>query len=190
MNNRDLVKKKQIIGATLILIMELGLENTSMSLVSERAGVGMSSIYRLFDDKEGLINALYLEIVNQVVEAIETGLDMNAPIRSRFFKLWHNLARFYMEHPSEFLFLEQYTLSPSIDDATRRMGVEIWNSTRQLFIEAKEQEIIKDLRVQLLMHMAVAPVIALVKGHVSGQFPLNEDEIDAVVTACWDAIKR
>jgi AcrR family transcriptional regulator len=183
-------KRTAILNSTLKLIVERGLEATPMSLIAQQAGVGMGTIYNYFPSKEDLVNVLYRELKLKVHEAMLKGYSREATIRERFFRIWRNVFGHYLRHPDEFLFMEQYSYSPTITPENKAFSQQLWEETFWLFEEARRQQIFKDLPGDLLMLIAGAPVFNLVKEHAAGTIRLDDDLMEAAITACWDAIKR
>ena len=56
-------KREAILAAALRLIARLGLHATPMSAVAREAGVAAGTLYLYFPSKEAMINALYLEVL-------------------------------------------------------------------------------------------------------------------------------
>lgn len=182
-------KREAILRATLKLIVDHGLESTPMSLIGKEAGVGMGTIYHYFPSKEELVNALYRELKQRVHDSMMQGYQYEAPIRERFFRLWRNLFNYYLRHPYEFLFMEQVGFSPILTEETKAVGYKLYEAPIQLFEQAREAQVIKNLPLSLLGFISGAPLNTLVRGHLANHITLTDDLIEAAITACWDAIK-
>jgi len=52
-------KREAIMGAALDLFVERGFHGTAVPEIAQAAGVGAGTIYRYFEHKEALVNALY-----------------------------------------------------------------------------------------------------------------------------------
>lgn len=183
-------KREMILETTLRLVVERGLESAPMSLIAKEAGVGMGTIYHYFPSKEKLVNVLYRELKMGVHKAMLQNYQRSSPIRERFFTIWRNLFHHYLRHPRNFLFLEQYSFSPTISEESKALGYKLWEEPIHLIEEAQQQQVVKDMPLHLLMLIAGAPLNNLVRGHLANQITLNDDLIEAAITACWDAIKR
>ena len=105
-------KRAAIRRATRELISERGFHGTPMSMIAEKAGVGAGTIHRSFDGKQDLITQLFLEIKRQKGEALLAGYSEELSLRERFRTLWLNMIRYYMDHPRETAFVEQFHNSP------------------------------------------------------------------------------
>ena len=70
-------KREAILDAALELFAERTFDGTAVPLIAERAGVAAGTIYRYFDSKEALVNALYRrwkgELRRRAGEAIAAG---------------------------------------------------------------------------------------------------------------------
>ena len=53
-------KREAILDAALSLFAERGYHGTSVPSIAKRAGVGAGTLYRYFENKEKLVNALFL----------------------------------------------------------------------------------------------------------------------------------
>ena len=62
-------KRDEIVRAALELIAEHGFHGAPMAMIADRAGVGAGTIYRYFENKDVLINELYLEIEKHIITA-------------------------------------------------------------------------------------------------------------------------
>src|SRR5512146_1742925 len=105
-------KRDEIVHAALELIAELGFHGAPMAMIAERAGVGAGTIYRYFENKDVLITELYQEIEAKVERFILEGYRTEAPFRARFLHLGTALLRYFIEHPLDFRYVEQFHNSP------------------------------------------------------------------------------
>jgi len=105
-------KKSKILRATLALITENGFHGTPVSMIAHVAGVGAGTIYRYFVNKEALVNELYDAVQLDLHEATLRDLPEGVPAREEFRLKWLNVVRYFVTHPIEARFLEQYMASP------------------------------------------------------------------------------
>jgi AcrR family transcriptional regulator len=110
-------KRTLILQATLDLIAEEGWLGAPMAKVAKRAGVSAGIIYHYFANKDDLIRALYAQIKKQWSASVVAGDALNAPYPDHLVQLWLNSYHFYVQHPKEALFIEQYENSPTYEHA-------------------------------------------------------------------------
>lgn len=182
-------KQRAILDAALILFAERGFHGAPTSLIAERAGVGVGTIYRYFKDKDALIHELFRELHARARERIFADYSLEQPIRERFVLIFSRVLRMFIAEPREFRFMEQYHYSPYAPVAQAEMPEES-ELIRQLLAEARAQQIIKDAPMPVLESIAFGPIVALAKEHISGRQPVDDELIRLTVEACWDGLKR
>ncbi|MBN2427803.1 MAG: TetR/AcrR family transcriptional regulator [Deltaproteobacteria bacterium] len=183
-------KRSAILQATLELISENGFHGTPTSMIAERAGVGVGTIYRYFKDKEELIHALYEEMEGKQKIYVLEGYSEEMPFRERFVHLCRNVYRYLMANRLEFCFLEQYFDSPYGVTKMKQKLESASEPFHSLVESGKKQQVIKDIPLILLYSLIFGPIINSIKDHNSGLLELNETLIEQVIGAMWDAIKR
>src|SRR5690348_16186579 len=103
-------KRDAIMTAALELFVERGFHGTAVPEIAERAGVGAGTIYRYFESKEALVNALYraekTRFAHNVVERVNAGGAGREPARELFKRLWLHMAEHAVDHSESFVFLE------------------------------------------------------------------------------------
>jgi AcrR family transcriptional regulator len=185
-------KRQEILNAALQVIAEHGFHEAPIALIAERAGVGAGTIYRYFATKDLLIAELFQELHAQIGTALSQGYQADKPIRDRFLHLGKALLRYFIANPREFRFLEQYLNSPyGIEFRRDRLlgQGEDGDLYRRLLEEGKGQQIIKNLPLVVLLALAIGPLLAVARDHISGFIDLDEPLLGLAVEACWDGIK-
>lgn len=186
-------KREAILQATLELVAEHGFHGAPCSMIAERAEVAAGTIYRYFENKEVLINELYLGLEANINAALQEGYAQESPIRERFLHLVTGLLKFFISSPLEFRYIEQFHNSP-FGVAFRRDRI-LGNTNgcdmyRTLFNQGVEQQVIKDLPLVLLFDLAFGPTVSVARNHILGFITLDDNLIEQVASACWDALKR
>jgi AcrR family transcriptional regulator len=182
-------KKEQILQATLKLIVQKGIEATPMSEIAKAADTGMGAIYNHFSNKESLINALYFYLKAKESAIIMDGYDATLSVKQRFIYLWKRMIHYFMEEPADFMFLEQFYYSPSIDPEAKNAGSLYVNELDAVYLHGQQQEMIKGGNVREWIGFTSGSLVSLVKLHHSNYISLNPESIDHYLQAAWDAIK-
>ncbi len=179
-------KREQILRATLELILENGLQAASMSLISRRADVPVGTIYRIFPGKEALVNALYQECRDLLFASITDPQGEDLPPREAFHAMFGRYIRTALEHREEFLFVEQYLLSPVISEEGR-IGTDFRLGQRSL-TELTRDGVLRDLDPLILDAVVLGTANQLLCLHFAGHLALDDAAIRAALDACWHAI--
>lgn len=183
-------KRSAVLRAALELIAENGFHGSPTSMIAERAGVSVGTIYRYFENKDDLIHALYEELEGRQRTSILKGYSEDLPFRERFFHLCRNTYQYLMENPLQFSFVEQYSFSPYGVANLRQKLDSYVEPFHALFKQGMEQQIIKELPLMLLFDLTFGPMINAIMDHNSGLLVLDEELIEKAIGAKWDAVKR
>ena len=186
-------KREAILQATLELVAKHGFHDAPCSLIAERAGVAAGTIYRYFENKDVLINELYLDLETRINSALLEGYTIDKPFRERFIHLVSSLLRFFISNPREFKYVEQFHNSP-YGVAFRRDRLlgqhEDCGIYCELFKQGVNQQVIKDLPLPLLFDLAFGPIVSVARNHILGFVLLDDTLIQRIAEACWDSLKR
>jgi TetR/AcrR family transcriptional regulator, repressor of fatR-cypB operon len=186
-------KRDDIVKTSLELIAEHGFHGAPMAMIAERAGVGAGTIYRYFESKDILITDLYREVESNIYGFVMEGYAPEKSIRERFLHLGTALLRYFIAHPLEFRYLEQFHNSP-FGVAHRRDKIlgtkEGCDIFRDLFQEGVSRQMIKDLPLVVLFALAFGPLLSVARDHILGFIVLDDALIARTVEACCDGIRK
>jgi AcrR family transcriptional regulator len=186
-------KRQDIISAALDLFVEQGFHGAPMALIAERAGVGAGTIYRYFENRDILISEIYDELEKTMDPFILDRYEPLAPYHERFIHLGSRLLRYFIQHPLNFRYLEQFHNSPygvafRRDKLLGKSGK--CDVFRELFQQAAANQVLKDFPLAVLFSLFFGPLLAVARDHVLGFVVLNDAMIVRTIGACWDAVKR
>lgn len=185
-------KRDEIIRAALTLIAERGFHGAPMALVADRAGVAAGTIYCYFENKDDLIEETHACLEQRILEELIKDYPADRSVRERFLHIGRKLVKFFIASPMEFRFFEQFHNSP-YGAAHRReklLGNQGKNIVFQLFEEALDQQLIKDLPLPIQCALMFGPLFDVCRDHILEFVTLDEKIIEQVVAACWDGLSR
>lgn len=194
MTNSD--KHADILQAALELIAERGFHDAPMSEIAEKAHVAAGTIYRYFENKDVLINDLFQEIEDKLMEVLLDNYPLGEPVKEQFSHVFGELCRYLLTHPLHFRYMEQFFNSPyGISKRRDKLSGKATNYRKhdtlaEIFAEGISQQILKDLPVVVLSSLAIGPMLYVIRDHTLGFVVLEESLIRQMTEACWDAIKR
>lgn len=182
-------KREDILQSTLDLITEEGLQSVTFAKIFKRASVGSSTFYHYFDNKEQLVNELYHNIRTHKGEFVMNGYDRSMTIYERVKGILKNAAEYSLQFPKEVEFTENYCSSPYISEELRNSPdpsvIEIFS----IIEEGQKQGIIREMNIVLCCQLVWGIVTSVIKGYLSGKYPLDDHQIQQTIEACWLAIK-
>ena len=100
--------REALLDAALEVMSERGFHATSVPELAERAGVGAATMYRHFESKEALVNALYVRAKRQFASQLWDGFPVDLPARKALQEVWTRMARIAVRHSSSLVFLEMH----------------------------------------------------------------------------------
>ncbi|MBI2394120.1 MAG: TetR/AcrR family transcriptional regulator [Deltaproteobacteria bacterium] len=191
-SRRDASDRRQaILDAALELFAERGFHGTAVPLVAERAGVGAGTLYRYFESKEALVNALYRSWKAALASSLFEGFPTDLPPRALFGECYRRLCRFAVEHPRAFTFLELHHHAPYLDAQSRACDELVLRPIRDLAEQARHALALKDLAPELLMAVVYGAVVGLVRAAEAGHLPMPlEEALRQAEPVVWEAIRR
>lgn len=183
-------KRTAILKATLDLISVKGFHGAPMSMIAKEAGVSAGIIYHYFESKDALIDELFGAIKRELGQAIAADYDDNLPLWERFRRIWMNTARYYIQHPQEAAFIEQYVNSPFYAVEKEAEYLAYYLPVIQIIEHARREQVIKDLPDMVLYALTMEVANSLAQKHATNMLTVTEELLEQIVEACWDAIRR
>ena len=185
-------KRKNIILAAMTLIAEQGFHGASMSMIAEKAGVGIGTIYRYFENRDALIRTLYKENEERLVTLLLADYPHDRPVRECFFHIGTGVIDYFIRNPLDFKYTEQFHNSP-YGVEHRRNRIFASADKLDIFIDLYErgtaQQVIRDLPMVVFFNLAFAPIIWTLRDHVLGFVNLDASLSRKLVESCWDSVK-
>lgn len=182
-------KKNALLDATLELVNNHGFHNAPMSKIAKLAGVSPATIYLYFENKQDLINSLYLVVKKSFSDYAFKNYSEELSVHEGFKMIWLNIAEYKLTQTSEATFLSQCDSNPMIDEAIRIEGLKNLQPLLALWKRGKEEGIIKDISDYILYAHTVYPLSFLLEMQKRNIFTLNEDMKNQMFQMAWDAIK-
>ena len=186
-------KHDLILDAALQLFAENGFHSAPMSRLAHMAGVGVGSIYRYFRDKEHLIHAVFGHVDQSLTAMLTASFDPELSDRDQLIRMLTQLIYYLHSHPREFRFLEQYYYSPyGLEKKRGKMLQENKNNLpdplRKFFFGELEDSSVKKLPWPVYQALVFGPATFLVRDALAGLITLNDQMVQSLARACWDAL--
>lgn len=184
-------KRSAILQATLELVAENGFHNTPVSKIAKRSGVSAGIIYHYFDDKDDLIRALYAEIKRKLARVLMQGDPHKLPWPDNLKRVWLNAYHYYVAHPMETRFLEQYENSPYFqgsDDPEYLLTLGDYGEMVTMLQRAIANGKVKPFPYGAFYDLTLGVAISLAKRKISGGLSLDEATLEMIADAVCSAV--
>lgn len=177
-------RRDAILDAALALFAERTFEGTPVPMIAERAGVGAGTIYRYFEDKTALVNALYRRWKRAMAERVVPGRTYDDP-REEFHHWWDGLWRFASEHPQAFAFLETHHHQPYLDAESREAGRAIDAAALRFARRAQASGAMRRAKPEMLTALVLGAFTGLVKASGERGLAYNRKDAEASEACAW-----
>lgn len=181
-------KRERLLTAVRDLVLENGIQGSSMSKISKAAALPMGTIYAMYPTKEDLINAAYVFCRENYMGSIlfpqihdDTGWE--EAIKEAVYAYIDSA----VAHDKDFLFVEQCYLNPVIRP-------EILSDQEDILGEVGMREIIngnssRKRPVYLVQHLALAVIHKSINLYLTGRISLDEDTKGEIARICWSILQ-
>lgn len=186
---KSIEKRTALLKATLSLVNNGGIQSASMAKVAKIANVSPATIYLFFENKQELVNQLYLDVKGSFAEAAFREQKSDDEVKKSFEKIWIAMAAFKLEHKEEASFLSQCDNTPMIDEETRQEGLKYLSPLFDLWSKGINGGIIKDISPYLLYAFSIYPMAFLMNMDNRALCPLGENVLKKAFQVAWDSIR-
>jgi TetR/AcrR family transcriptional regulator, repressor of fatR-cypB operon len=183
-------KHDQIMAAALELFAERGFHGTAVPLIAEKAGVGAGTVYRYFESKEAIVNALYQHHKKALGALVLAQVSPDQPPRVQFHNYWKTMAKFARENPAAHQFLELHHHSPYLDETSRAVEERLLGMAYASFVNFRAQQVVKDVEPAILMAVVHGAFTGMFKACYQQQLMLTDEAISIAEQCVWEAIRR
>ncbi|MDX1692608.1 MAG: TetR/AcrR family transcriptional regulator [Ketobacteraceae bacterium] len=182
-NARD--KMDRILSAALALFAERGFHGTAVPEVARQAGVGAGTIYRYFEHKEDLVNAVFRVSKLKLKGYLLDDMDLSTDTREVFHQFWQRLCRFAMDNPVDFHFLELQDHVPYLDSTSKNLELEVLAPIWAFCVQGRRDGTLNDMPAEALMAMVWGAFVGLMKSRVLGYLTIDQHTLDQAEDTCW-----
>ncbi|PRX19184.1 TetR family transcriptional regulator [Orenia metallireducens] len=185
-------KREKVLDTAVKMIIENGIQNTSMGKISKNSGVAVGTIYHYFESKEDLITEIYRNLKIKMLERVIENSQPMDDLYDYFKSSIKLLIKYAEENPIEFEFMERHHMSPVIDAKVKE---EIENrykkGVKKIFKMLDEEGLLKeDISLELIIQYFQSSVMGLVRSYINGEIKMTEKEIEQLIQMIWDGITK
>jgi len=182
-------KREAIIDAALTLFVERGFYGTAVPEIADKAGVGAGTIYRYFDSKEALVNAIYRQEKLRFGHDVIGDFPAAATTREQFRLLWTRMAKFAIAHPDSFVFLELHHHARYLDAESRAVEARMLDLFICVIEKAQARGEIKAGMPRLIIGMVTGAFVGVIRSCVEVDMPLEKADWTLAEQCMWEAIR-
>lgn len=180
-------KRRKILDAALRTFADRGFHGTAVPDVAKAAKVATGTLYHYFDDKEALVNAVFVDAKIRLRDAL-VGAPLPSDDAERWFKaLWHRLAAFARAEPDAFRFLEMQDHTPYLSRESRAIEMSV---LAPLVVSGRKLRTGGGPPVDLAMALVWGAFVGIVKAERFQYIKLDDKKLEQAADACWRMISK
>jgi AcrR family transcriptional regulator len=170
-------KRQAILDAAIRVIARSGLHDTPISAIAREAGVAAGTLYLYFSSKEAMINALYLEVLEERDRAIGVGGKAAEQVSARdgFWDFWSALARWYLDFPDHASLLHQCQTSSILTQETRDTEQRMHAEGMVHFDAAVARGTFRPISLQVFWALVAGPIFVLSQMRATGEIAITDE---------------
>jgi AcrR family transcriptional regulator len=170
-------KREAIMTAALDLFVERGFFGTAVPEIADRAGVGAGTIYRYFESKDALVNAIYRQEKMRFAHEVIDDFPAAAPTREQFRLMWNRMAKFATAFPKSFVFLELHHHAPYLDAESRAVEQRMLDLFIHVIRAAQARGELKAGSPQLLIGIVMGAFVGVIRSCVESASPAEPEAV-------------
>ncbi len=182
-------KREAILAAATELFVERGFHGTTVPEIAERAGVGAGTIYRHFASKEAVVNELFRLHKQALTARVLRDFPVGAAAREQFKALWHRMARYAVDEPRGFAFLELHNHRSYLDTESLAIETRIRDFGIAFLTAAQQKGEVKDADPMVLIGIVMGAFIGLVRFAAECKLTLDDAAWRTAEQCVWEAIR-
>ncbi len=183
------LKRAALVKATINLVNNNGFHATPMSKIAKMAGVSPGTIYLYFENKQDLVNKVYIDVKAAFTQFAFKDFSEDMPVAEGFENIWKNIAKFKLKEVDEALFLSQCDNTPMVDEPSRKEGLKHLSPLLDLWERGQKEGIIKPVSPYLLYAFTIYPIAFLMNMQQQKLYTLTKAQINEAYDMVWNSIK-
>lgn len=189
MKPKDEKKLEAVVAATCQLAAERGLFGLTLTEIAKAAGIGTSTLYVYFEDKEELFNEVYRRAKLEAMAVYGSAIDPTAPLKSRVRTVWQNMLDHRLRSHNQASFMEQFVGSSFMNDESRAFVDRLGTGLMQMVAEGQKAEILKAVPAPILSSFFIGSVRETARMIRAAAVPDTEETRALAFQLCWDGIR-
>ncbi len=137
-------KRNAILAAAATVIAEKGL-GAPTSAISREAGVAEGTLFTYFATKDVLVNALYLELKQELADAMMEGFPRKKGVRQRLEHVWNQYVSWGVMHDTYHRVLRQIQVWGGLTEESKTAGMVGFAEIQTLAAEAASRGMLEGL---------------------------------------------
>lgn len=181
-------KRARLLAAALDLFETRGFDGVAVPEIAAKAGVAVGTVYRYFETKEALVNALYRLLKQSYNATVLAPVEPGLPTREIFSAYWQRMTAFARRNPHAIRFMDLHHHGAYLDDESRALSRTYAKAAESFVRAARARGDIRDLDPVMVVALMWGAAAGLTKFSASGSLTFDERTANEMEEVLWRAI--
>jgi AcrR family transcriptional regulator len=181
-------KRARLLAAALDLFETRGFDGVAVPEIAAKAGVAVGTVYRYFETKEALVNALYRQWKQAYNDLVLAPAPRGLKPRELFSRYWHRMTLFARTNPRAMRFMDLHHHGAYLDDESRALSKTYAQVAEEFVRAARAEGAIRDLDPIMVVALMWGAAAGLTKFAASGALEFDAKLAGEMEEALWRAI--
>ena len=181
-------KRVRLLEAALDLFETRGFDAVAVPEIAARAGVAVGTVYRYFETKEALVNALYRHWKQAYNDFVLAPAPRNMRPRELFSRYWNRMTLFARSNPRAVRFMDLHHHAAYLDEESRALSKSYARAAEEFVRAARAEGAIRDLNPTMVVALMWGAAVGLTKFAASGALEFDAKMAGEMEDALWRAI--
>lgn len=189
MRKKDDSKKQALFNATQQIVIEEGFSNLSMSKIAKAANVAPATLYTYFKNTDDLLDELFIILHLELIAAVYEDFSKINSYEIWFRKVWRNLYEYFISHPENFNFCQQFRASPRMEHlCEERKCEENMVPMKEIIQRGRKEGVLKKLPKEAMHAFLFLPIVELARLKLSGMMEIQPKTFQQLEDLAWDIL--
>ena len=189
MKPKDEKKLDAVVAATCRLATDRGLLGLTLSDIAKAAGIGTSTLYVYFADKEALFNEVFRRAKREALDYYASEIEPTMPLKGRVRGVWNKMLEHRLRCYDQVCFMEQFVGSAFMTDESRAYSARLGEGLIKIVVEGQQAEILKAIPVAFLTSLFIGSVRETARLIGAGSIADTEENRAVAFQLCWDGLR-
>jgi AcrR family transcriptional regulator len=178
-------RREALLQAALELMAERTYGATAVPDIAARARVGAGTVYRHFESKADLANAVFRHCKGAMQAAMQAALDAEGEVDARFEALWLGLAALARRDPRALRFLELQHHDEYLDGRSRALSDAVFDRAAAFVREGQQAGRIAPESPAVVIALVFGAFVGLFKESCAGRVAFDDETVAAAGRRAW-----
>ena len=184
-------KIERILYASLKLIVQKGLHAVKIADIGQEAKVGIGTIYKHFNDKEDIVQKLWIFQKEDESHFIFQDYKAKGSVKERFWYLWERVIKYFILHKDEYYFSYHFAASPILTEEIHEVAMKDFLAFDGMFQEGIDQDLFKeDISARHLRLYTFSTINGWILWSFQQNVEFTEKRVEQFINMAWDAIAK